>query len=110
MEWRNRERRAKAKAVVIDGESLRVPMLLFTPGREQTKSITPSLRREDERNQWRMETRWIQGMDQVFFLWPRPKKVGPTLLNPGTPSRDTAAFFNSLAPKQPRLPSGGCSP
>lgn len=68
MEWRKRERRAKVQALVIDDENLRVPMLLFTTGREQTKSITPSLRGVGERNQWRTETRWIQGTNEVFFL------------------------------------------
>lgn len=83
-------------------------MLLFTTGREQTKSITPSLRGVGERNQWRTETRWIQGTNEVFFLWPCLNKVAPKLLNPGTPNGDAAAFSTHLR-KHPRLSSGGCS-
>lgn len=61
-----------------------------------------------ERNQWRTETRWMQGTNEVFFQWPRLNKVAPKLLNPGTPNGDAAAFSTHLR-KHPRLSSGGCS-
>lgn len=75
-------------------------------GGTKQKASLHRFKGESKRNQWQMETCWMQGTDKVFFLELHLNKVVFKLVNPGTPWGNAAAFLANLC-KHPRLSSGG---
>lgn len=109
MEWRKRERRAKVQALVTDDENLRVPMLLFATGREQTKSITASLRGEVREEPMAHGDTLDAGHKRGVIPVTTSEQSSSQAVKPRNTQRRRCSFFDTLA-QAPEIIFWGAAP